>query len=249
MHYSAPILAAALVLAPAAWADAPTTPDGLVGDLTAKLTDQVLSQPGAQALLMPPQSQNAGDSGSAQGPMIEVGSADTASAPPTASAHGHGFGIDGQISFPFGVGVMATYRVFAPLQFGVGVSTTGATVGITADATLRVLPLFMDARWTPTVSVEFTHVRFTGLADDAITEFAPYLAQQGVQVSLAGGWLNAVTVMGGVEYSGPKGFHFTAQFGRVFQVGDSGGMSGEGGGVVLRGWQSWVGVIGLGYEF
>jgi hypothetical protein len=74
-------------------------------------------------------------------------------------------GVDLRVGAPMGVGIEFHYTIVAPVRVGVALDTSLATYAVTAEATVSILPIFVESRWTPTVTVAFSHVQFTGMSD------------------------------------------------------------------------------------
>jgi hypothetical protein len=127
-----------------------------------------------------------------------------------------------------------------PITVSVGVSTPlGVTVTAQADVTLNILPIFFNSRWTPTVTVGYRYVHFTGLTDSAIGLISGgQLEDSGVAFQLKGTGLHMVTAMTGLEYVSRKGFHFGLRGGYIWQIGESVGQTDESG-VVFSDFRSW----------
>jgi hypothetical protein len=159
---------------------------------------------------------------------------------------GH-FGVDFQAGAPLGVGAEFHYTIVAPITVGAGIDTNGATVAVTAEATVNILPIFMNSRWTPTVTVQFSHIVFTGMSDTLLKKYNPYLAQQGVDMHTSGMGMNAVTVMGGLDYVGPSGFHFNISAGRMMQIGTA--STSDDNPAEFSGIHSLVVQVAVGYQF
>jgi hypothetical protein len=141
---------------------------------------------------------------------------------------------------PSGLGISLNVTPIRPITVSVGVTTPlGVTVTAQAEVTLNIIPIFMNARWTPTVTVGYRYVHFTGLTDMAIElATAGALADSDIAFQVKGTGLHMVTAMAGLEYVGKKGFHFGLRAGRVMQVGQSVGQSDESG-LVFSNFQSW----------
>jgi hypothetical protein len=150
------------------------------------------------------------------------------------------FGWDFELGVPSGLGIGINVTPVRPITVTVGVSTPlGVTVTAKAEVTLNILPIFVNSRWTPTVTVGYRYVHFTGLTDAAIDlASAGALADSDIAFQLKGTGLHMVTAMAGLEYVGRKGFHFGLRAGRVVQLGESIGQTDESG-LVLSNFQSW----------
>jgi hypothetical protein len=151
---------------------------------------------------------------------------------------------------PSGVGVSINVTPIRPITISVGVSTPlGVTVTAQAEVTLNILPIFMNARWTPTVTVGYRYVHFTGLTDMAIDlASGGALADSDIAFQVQGMGLDMVNAMVGIEYVGKRGFHFGLRAGRTVQVGSSVGQSDETG-IVLSNLQSWTVLLLFGRRY
>jgi hypothetical protein len=156
-------------------------------------------------------------------------------------------GADVRIGVPLGLGVEFHYHIIAPLKVGLAVDTSALAVAVSAEATVNILPIFVDTHWELTVTVGFTHIQFTGLADSTMAKFNPYLSEQGVDANLSGVGLNAITLLGGFGYVTEGGFHFSVAAGRLIQIGRSSGEDDNG--PVLSHLNTLMVQIALGYEF
>jgi len=135
------------------------------------------------------------------------------------------FGVDFVLGFPTGIGVSFRYTPIAPITLEVGVDSSLIAYSFSGEVTVNILPIFMDAKWTPFVSVGYRHIRFTPLVDEAIETLSvhDHLARQNVQteITLDGTSLHAMSFLGGIDYVGSNGFHFQVSFGRLVQIGSS----------------------------
>jgi len=160
------------------------------------------------------------------------------------------FGWDLMLGAPSGVGISINVTPIRPITISVGVSTPlGVTVTAQAEVTLNILPIFMNARWTPTVTVGYRYVHFTGLTDMAIDlASGGALAESDIAFQVQGMGLHMVNAMVGIEYVGKRGFHFGLRAGRTVQVGSSVGQSDETG-IVLSNLQSWTVLLLFGRRY
>lgn len=157
-------------------------------------------------------------------------------------------GWDLRLGFPTGIGTSFHYSVAAPLTLRAAADTTGFTYSVSADATVNILPIFMEAHWTPVVTVGFSHIRFTGLAGQIIENQSPYLREQGILIDPNGTWMNSLYFMGGVDYSSPGGFHLNVSVGQLRQLGESQGGDPDST-VTLRNWVSPIVIGSMGYRW
>jgi hypothetical protein len=174
----------------------------------------------------------------------------TPSAPRARESWDRVFGWDFILGVPSGVGFAINVTPIRPITVSVGVSTPlGVTVTAQAEVTLNILPIFMNSRWTPTVTVGYRYVHFTGLTDRAIDlASGGALAQSDIAFEVKGTGLHMVNAMVGLEYVGKKGFHFGLRAGRLMQVGSSVGQTDESG-LVLSNLQSWSVLLMFGRRY
>ncbi|MBI3542624.1 MAG: hypothetical protein HY075_05045, partial [Deltaproteobacteria bacterium] len=87
----------------------------------------------------------------------------------------HREGLDFRVSVPEGVGVAFSYSPAAPITTAISVNTlAGATVSVSAEATFNTMwwysPMWKHG-FTPTITVKFSHIRFTGaIVDDIVNK-------------------------------------------------------------------------------
>jgi len=160
------------------------------------------------------------------------------------------FGWDFTMGVPSGVGLAINVTPIRPITVAVGVTTPlGVTVTAHADVTLNILPIFFNSRWTPTVTVGYRYVHFTGLTDAAIDLIsAGQLEQSDIAFQIKGTGLHMVSALAGLEYVSRKGFHFGLRGGYIWQLGDSVGQDDESG-VVFSGFRSWSVLLMFGRRY
>ncbi len=154
------------------------------------------------------------------------------------------FGVGGHIGFPLGAGVDVNYAPLKALTLTGSVDTNAFTVGLSGTATWNILPTFMKAAWTPTLSLGYSHVIFTGLADQLVNSST--MAQQyGFKLDTSGAAMDFATPALGVDYRAHSGFDFNVSAGQMFQLGSMTTPDGIG----LNNWKIYFVKIGAGAYF
>ena len=159
------------------------------------------------------------------------------------------FGLDFELGLPLSPGLTFTITPIRALTIGIGGASIGFTATAKVELTLNIIPIFVNSKWTPTVTVGYRYVYFTGLAEAiAANAGVTDLGVPGLDFGIKGMGMNMVTTFVGLERVGNKGFHFGLRAGRIMQVGDSFGRTDEDG-VVLSNVQSYAALLILGRRF
>lgn len=230
-----------LLLAICAATSRPASASEALQRLSAELVEQALSQPEVLRRLEELHLEsNSEPQASAVAPMIELAASDE-------DRH-RIFGVDGRLGIPQGLGVEVSATIIAPITVSVALDTSYFAYSVSAEATVHLLRIFKDARWSPLLAVNVGQIRFNSKGGEMIQARYPELARRGVSVSTDGLLLHAIGVTGGVDYLSSGGFHFSVEAGRLLQVGDSRFKDDEGS-FMLQGWSSYIFTATAGYRF
>jgi len=162
----------------------------------------------------------------------------------------HPVGIDYGVDLPEALKARLFYDWKAPIQVGVGVSTTGAHVGVSADVTVHVLWWTDTFRnFNPIIQLEFSHLTFTGLADTFADKAVQNVYGDKLKVILSGSSMDTVSLEGGFNWDFKKVWRLSGSFGILRQVGDTEVEAGHGGKIRLWGLTGPSGKLMIGRRF
>jgi hypothetical protein len=157
-------------------------------------------------------------------------------------------GLDARLAILQGAGIAGNYTPVSAVTIEGSFFHNYFSYTFSADVVINIIPIFVDTRWTPVVSVGIQHLRFNDRLDTIFADALEALADEGIDLAFDGMGLNFVSLLGGIDYMGRRGFRFQLRGGRLEQIGPSMGYNSEDG-IELRNWGIYTGFIGFGYQF